>query len=423
MRVQGRAASESQRSLTLLVGIAVTALLCGCARMKTAWRSQEPVASSSATSIEPPSVEGSFIRSQDGTKLARRGGPRRSNAPEVRRAETPQTAPAVAWTTPGSAPSPQPLRVDPVPAPPRLPDDRADYAAAGAEAPAPPTAVLQEPTFPTNDPDTAAAPASIAYESTATDPRRGERGGAVGAADSDAMVTMRKLVNESKNRLGALTSYRTRMTRQERVGETLLPREEVVLSIRREPLAVRLEWPTGPSQGREVLFATVETGGKMEIFAPKSLVPRLALAPDSPLVQKNSRHPITEAGFDSVIRNMDAALHAAEQGRADAGRFVYEGAHSLPELGRECHRILEARPNGETWIVCLDAETLLPALVHAVDSDGQLLEYYLFRDLTTNLPELAQSEAFSPDKRWGESRGGVLGRIARGIGESGQTRQ
>ncbi len=39
------------------------------------------------------------------------------------------------------------------------------------------------------------------------------------------------------------------MQRRERVGGSVLPEEEILLSIRRKPKAVRLEWMNGSSKG------------------------------------------------------------------------------------------------------------------------------------------------------------------------------
>ena len=52
-----------------------------------------------------------------------------------------------------------------------------------------------------------------------------------------------------RRELASIKTYQVRLTRQERIGESLQPPEDVVLSIRRSPKAVRLEWPDGPHQG------------------------------------------------------------------------------------------------------------------------------------------------------------------------------
>ena len=70
-------------------------------------------------------------------------------------------------------------------------------------------------------------------------------------------------------------------------------------------------------------------------------------------------------------------------------------------------------PRGETWQVYLDTKTLMPAVVVAFrSSGGELIERYTYKNLKSNLAELADVAAFDPDKRWGESKS-WLSRLAR----------
>ena len=115
-----------------------------------------------------------------------------------------------------------------------------------------------------------------------------------------------QLVAEARTALNALTTYQVALHRQERVNDSLLPEEDVVLAVRREPRAVRLTWPGGDNQGREVLYRSDEPGGQMHIkMADSALHLKLSMSPDSPMVMKNSRHPVTEAGFDSLVRGLE----------------------------------------------------------------------------------------------------------------------
>ncbi len=207
------------------------------------------------------------------------------------------------------------------------------------------------------------------------------------------------------------------MSRQERVGGELQPAEDVRLSIRRDPQAVRLEWLDGPSMGREVIY---NAGGLMQVNMPGSLVPRISLPPDSPLALKNSRHPISEAGFATIVEQVAANLRAVESGQVSADRFSYGGLEP-PEPGAPlCHKILRVTPSGETWTVCIDDQTKLPYMVLAVAPNGELLERYLFRDPHLNVIELASADAFDPDNRWGKPSG-LFGRLARGNDDGSST--
>lgn len=232
-----------------------------------------------------------------------------------------------------------------------------------------------------------------------------------------AFDQLRKLVDDSRDRLAKISTYQVSMNRQERVGDSLLPVEDVLLSIRRDPMAVRLEWPVGSHKGREVLYSASEPGGLMHINMADAVIPaRMNLSPTSPLVMKNSRHPITEAGLDTIVENLDASLKPHEAGTAPAGeKMTYDGLVTPPETGRPCHKITRVTAKGEIWVIALDAENGLPALVQENAVNGDLIEKYVFRDLKTDLPSLAEAAAFDPVGRWGQPKG-LFGRMAQGAG-------
>ena len=222
-------------------------------------------------------------------------------------------------------------------------------------------------------------------------------------AAGPAAPTVESLLADARGRLAAMASYQVHLTRQERIGEALQPAEDVDLSIRREPRAVRLEWSDGPHKGREVLYAA---GGPMHINDPHGLMPRLTLAPDSPLVMRSSRHPITEAGFDSLLTGLEEGATAR-----GADRARYLGMETPEGLDQPCHKLVRRTADGQTRIVYLDPVTRLPALVMLHAADGALLESYRFRDLRADPADLAAASAFDPEARWGASQG-LLSRLA-----------
>jgi hypothetical protein len=221
------------------------------------------------------------------------------------------------------------------------------------------------------------------------------------------------IIAKSRAKLNALTSYRVELNRQERVGGTLQPPEDVTLSIRRDPKAVRLEWPSGPHKGREVLYSANDPSGMMHVNAADSLVPvpRLALPPNGPLVMRNSRHPITEAGFDTILANIESHLASNDRNAKNS----YEGIETPKAVGHPCYKLTRVAADGERWLVYIDTKTAFPAMVEATNHKGELLERYLFRDVATNPTDLASNDAFDPEKRWGSSAG-FLGRLARSAG-------
>ena len=236
-------------------------------------------------------------------------------------------------------------------------------------------------------------------------------------AATPARVTVDTLLAESRKKLDSLSSYQVKMNHQERVNSILNPAEDVVLSIRLKPKAVRIEWQDGSHKGREVLYASDANGGLMHVRMAESLIslPRLSMAPDSPLALRNGRHPITEAGLDTVIVNMEEALRKQKQNDASGGKLAYAGLEKPEGVDKPCHKITRVSPEGDNWIVYLDPETHLPAYVQETASNGDLLERYVFRGFTPNVAELAKAEAFDPDARWGPPKG-LLQRLARSPG-------
>ncbi len=217
-----------------------------------------------------------------------------------------------------------------------------------------------------------------------------------------------QVVAEARSALNSMTTYQVAMHRQERANDTLQPEEDVVLAVRREPRAVRLTWPSGTNQGREVLYRADEPGGQMHIKMANAALPRLSMSPDSPMVMRNSRHPITEAGFDSIIESLEGAVRSPE-----TSGIKYTGLEAQGGFDHALQCLVRNTPTGETWRVYLDPQTHLPALVVAVDARGELLERYLFRDVRPNPAELASADAFDSNARWGPARG-LLSRLTRG---------
>jgi Protein of unknown function (DUF1571) len=226
---------------------------------------------------------------------------------------------------------------------------------------------------------------------------------------------LQKVLTTARDRLDALATYRVDITRVERVGGLMQAEEEVVLNIRRKPKAVRLEWAKGPNKGREVIYSAAINDRMMYVNSGNSAlpIPRMSIPVDSPLALRNSRHPITEAGFDTILDNLFKFLEPKTATVASDGKLIYKGIDRPSGLDQPCHLVERVTPKGETWQVYLDTRTLMPAMVSAVQtSSGELIERYIYRNLRPNPVELASIDAFDPDKRWGESKG-WLSRIAR----------
>jgi hypothetical protein len=225
----------------------------------------------------------------------------------------------------------------------------------------------------------------------------------------------RGILARSEAKLKTLATYQVKMSRVERIDGRLQPEEEVVLSIHRQPKEVRLQWTSGPSQGREVIYSTRVDDRSLFVHMPKSAIPlpTMKMAVDSPMVARSSRHSITEAGFETIINNLHNSVDQTDAANTAQGRAAYRGIEKPPGLDRPSHVFSRHSPNGETWTVFIDARTMLPSMVVAKDPSGQLDEKYIYHEVTENPPDLALADAFDPDRRWGESKG-LFSRFARG---------
>jgi hypothetical protein len=80
--------------------------------------------------------------------------------------------------------------------------------------------------------------------------------------------------------------------------------------------------------------------------------------------------------------------------------------------------------SGETWNFYLDARTMLPCMVVATDSSGDLIERDVYHEIRENPAELTAIAAFDPARRWGSSQGFLsrLARTATGTSDSNNSR-
>jgi hypothetical protein len=233
------------------------------------------------------------------------------------------------------------------------------------------------------------------------------------AADASAEVNSKALLSRAAARLDGLQNYQVKLTRLERVNGQLQPEEDVLLSIQRDPKAIRLEWSGGPNKGREVIYSSKLDPRMIFVHMSNTPIPlpAMRIPVDSPLVMRNSRHAITEAGFDSLVTNLKkSSAHGDDD--SEAGTLHYRGPEKPSGLDRSCHHFVRRTQSGETWNVYLDQSSLLPRMVVAEDRQGELIERYVYREIRENPAELKTADAFSPEKRWGDSKS-LVGRLTR----------
>ena len=182
-------------------------------------------------------------------------------------------------------------------------------------------------------------------------------------------------------------SYTARFVRQEVVDGALRPREEALLKFRR-PGLIYLRWIAGPPVGRQILFAP---GDQMLVREPGlfTSLATIVMAPDSPRVLSESRHPVTDIGIGQLITLvLDGARRAGAAGELtvrDDG--VAPGADGLErrlevilprerERGYDCYRLA----------LSVSAESGLPVRAVMYDWDDRTVADYAYREVRLNPP-------------------------------------
>lgn len=207
-------------------------------------------------------------------------------------------------------------------------------------------------------------------------------------------------------------SYTARFVRQEVVDGTLRPREEALLKFQR-PGRIYLRWAAGRPAGREILFVPGQNGDRMLVREPGLLasLATIVMAPDSPRVLEESRHPVTDIGIGPLIGLiLDNARRAAA-----AGDLVVRdlGASAGPEgPGRGVEMVLSTRADKGYYCrrlaLVIGESSGLPVRAVVYDWTDRMVAEYAYLDLKLD-PSL-EARDFDPTNpgyafpRWKISR-------------------
>jgi outer membrane lipoprotein-sorting protein len=185
-------------------------------------------------------------------------------------------------------------------------------------------------------------------------------------------------------------AYTARFVRQEVVDGALRPREEALLKFQR-PGLIYLRWTAGPPAGREILFVPGLNDNQMLVREPGLLTgfATIVMAPDSPRVLEESRHPVTDIGLgrliDLILDNARRATAAGELTVHDLGgvagpdgpeRRIEALLPRARDKGYYCYRLLLA----------IAAESGLPVRAVIYDWDDRVVADYAYRELRLNPP-------------------------------------
>jgi outer membrane lipoprotein-sorting protein len=211
---------------------------------------------------------------------------------------------------------------------------------------------------------------------------------ALGAAASAPPEDPTALLLRMEAAYAAVGDYTARFIRQERIGSDLRPREEALLKFQR-PGRIYLRWLDGPRRGRQLLFVPGRDGARVLVHEPGLLSGRFTvlMAPDSPRILRESRHPVTDVGFgpliDLILGSVRRGLERREIEIIDHGTVPDSGGRERrltlvlrrdPARGYYCHRA----------VVTIDRRLGLPVGVTVFDWADRTVAVYEYRDVRLN---------------------------------------
>ena len=193
-------------------------------------------------------------------------------------------------------------------------------------------------------------------------------------------------LQETEEALTKLDNYTAIFHRIERVDGKLVPETTTFLKFKR-PFKVYMRW-INPVKGQESLYVEGANNNKVRAHGT-GLAGLLTvnLNPTGTLAMENSRHPVTEAGLENLVKkigsNLRRGLRAGELTSKDRGERTVYGRKT-----REIEGILPKDPSKGYYcyrcIVNLDVETRMPIKTRIFDWEDQLVEYYGYEHLSLN---------------------------------------
>ena len=225
--------------------------------------------------------------------------------------------------------------------------------------------------------------------------------GRAGAAADPGAVAMLEAMEPA---YATVSGYTARFIRQEVIDGRLRPREEAMLKFQR-PNRVYLRWVAGPPKGREMLYPGPSADTAV-VYEPGVITGMftVVLAPDSPHVLKQSRHPVTDVGIgrlvDLVLANARRGLQAGDGDILDRG-VGRDGGRTERRVELVFPRRAERPYYARRALIGIDVDTRLPVRATIFDWEERLVEDYEYRDVRLNPPLSARDfEASNPDYRF-----------------------
>lgn len=234
-------------------------------------------------------------------------------------------------------------------------------------------------------------------------------------ASTDAIATLKMSITRAQREV---RGYRAIFLKQERIGGTFHPMEEIAVAFREEPFAVLMQWKSGARKAVEAtLYSSGDTDGKLLVRLQKfGLRTTVSIRGSDSAARGSARYGIEDFGIVlGSQRTLKSWLAARGKGELDV---EYLGLQTMPELdGKQCYAIrrtclaeqidpfllgdppvpiTDKNRNDafKTVTIYFDPDTWLQVGSEQLRADGERIGAYFFRDVQLN-PSFAKDE-FKP---------------------------
>jgi len=210
----------------------------------------------------------------------------------------------------------------------------------------------------------------------------------VTGAKAEKEIDPERWVSEAEMALARVEDYQVIFHKQERV-EGKLKEEETVLFKFKKPFKVYMKWIKDPHKGRELLY--VEGWNKNRTMAHEGGITGIvtvSLNPRGSLAMDGSRHPITDAGLERLMKIIGDNVRRGIRNN----ELEFKEMDKETVYGRMTQRVETILPRSKTrGYYCyrgrfsLDLEKKVPIKVEIYDWDNNLVENYGYEDLKLNV--------------------------------------
>jgi hypothetical protein len=188
-----------------------------------------------------------------------------------------------------------------------------------------------------------------------------------------------------------IRGYRALMHKQERIGQKLMPSEEVDVWYREKPRSIFMKWLKGERRAAAILYVEGENNGMMLVHPSGiagKLAPVVSRDPEGADAKDGGRYSVKQAGLrPTLMRTLNDWKAAKQRGTL---QVKYLGIRKVVEAdNHDCYTLQRKTEPGQNngiqeVTLYIDKETLLQVRTVLKGPENILLGDYVYKDIQIN---------------------------------------